>query len=217
MQTFGTPDWAVLSVKPGAAQTEASLSLCCCLFQLPWVCNVQAQGECDMGGAHHDPLSLSLALLTGCCCGSANITNTQPWAERQQEWSREEQEGGGNKCLQGHPRCQSSNPTCVRILEEFLEHHDKMLKWMYTGKQWLFLLALGLTLRLTKNFKYLKCFAFFNCRFPESSYVTLVQEMKRNRPDFMLPYRTCASHPHCPLSCAHSTICPKELKELYNF
>lgn len=68
---------------------------------------------------------------------------------------------------------------------------------------WLFLLALSLTLRLTKTYKYLKYFAFFNCRFPESSYVTLVQELKRSRPDFMLPYRMCASHPHCPLSCAY--------------
>lgn len=87
---------------------------------------------------------------------------------------------------------------------------------MCTGKQWLFLLALGLTLRLTKTYKYLQCFIFFNCRFPESSYVTLVQETQRNRPDFMLPYRMCASHPHCPLNYPYNTICPKEFKELYN-
>lgn len=82
---------------------------------------------------------------------------------------------------QWHPRCLSSNPTCVRILEESWAYHGKMLKRMCAGKQWLFLLALGLTLRLTKTCKYLKCFAFFNCRFPESSYVTFVQEMKEKQ------------------------------------
>lgn len=117
-------DWAVLSVKPETAQTKASLSLCCHLFQFLWVCNMHARGGRVRGGGYHDSLSVSLALLTTCCCGSANITSTQLWAERQQEWSREEQGGGGNK-----------TPAVASKMSE-LKSHLSQNSWRVLGTPW---------------------------------------------------------------------------------